>query len=744
MSGPLHVFLAVVVVCVCLGITGCRAAEGDPATNTGQIKLALPATPLPEGFSSYYHPVAAEVTPNIPGYALPLDWGQVTNAERFTYVKDAQRDLLTRNGFVLLGAGRSDDIADLYDSIEESGDPVWVTPDAVLHSFHIQFNETLKTVEETQLIPLALRLSEQLQQASEAQYNSFDGELREAARRNLAFFSVARQLLDPKASPPGVAGDNLVQQEIGLIEAHAGFAASPLFTYQEDYSQYLPRGHYTRSEPLKAYFKAMMWYGRMGLLLKGKDISGNALVTAEEARRQTLQAALIASLLYAPAQAEQESPAGAWRRLYLVTAFFAGFADDLTPYQYAEQIREVCGAAGTWAKLAEPETFVALREALAALPKPKIYSGAGRVVLMPPFSPEQLDETLADTQGLRFMSQRYTPDSYMFQQLIFPAVGPFTGQGEPFTMVMTPGGPQRNFARGLDVMAVLGSDRALQHLQDGGDTAYGKYDTQMAALRKQFGDLPANEWGRDLYAGWIYSLEALIQARPEGYPNFMRTAAWEDRQLQVALASWAQLRHDTILYAKQPYPPVAGSAPPPPPPKSAGFVEPLPEFYARMLALTNAMRDGLRDLGIMPSGTLPRLQSLASLLQALQDISVAELSGQALNEGQEEVIKYFHAYLNEGLHDTDPEGLKTTVVADVLTDPVGMLALEEGSGNVRQMVVAYSDPAGNVFLARGATLSYYEFKQPMADRLTDEAWRTLLAGADAPKPPEWVEGIGGK
>ena len=56
--------------------------------------------------------------------------------------------------------------------------------------------------------------------------------------------------------------------ELALINAAAGpsFQPSPIFpllAYGEDYSQYLPRGHYTRTDPLKAYFKSMMWYGRM-------------------------------------------------------------------------------------------------------------------------------------------------------------------------------------------------------------------------------------------------------------------------------------------------------------------------------------------------------------------------------------------------------------------------------------------------------------------------------------------------
>ena len=87
-----------------------------------------------------------------------------------------------------------------------------------------------------------------------------------------------------------------VTRELALIEKHAGFAPSPIFIYDEDYSQYVPRGHYTRSETLKRYFKAMLWYGRMTCLLKGNDSfgpGGDALISVAEARIQTFQAALL-------------------------------------------------------------------------------------------------------------------------------------------------------------------------------------------------------------------------------------------------------------------------------------------------------------------------------------------------------------------------------------------------------------------------------------------------------------------
>ncbi|RLF50767.1 MAG: hypothetical protein DRN11_04040, partial [Thermoplasmata archaeon] len=37
----------------------------------------------------------------------------------------------------------------------------------------------------------------------------------------------------------------------------------------------------------------------------------------------------------------------------------------------------------------------------------------------------------------------------------------------------------------------------------------------------------------------------------------------------------------------------------------------------------------------------------------------------------------------------------------------------------------------------GATLSYYEFKQPMEQRLTDEEWKEILQNSP-PQRPAWI------
>ena len=48
-----------------------------------------------------------------------------------------------------------------------------------------------------------------------------------------------------------------------------------------------------------------------------------------------------------------------------------------------------------------------------------------------------------------------------------------------------------------------------------------------------------------------------------------------------------------------------------------------------------------------------------------------------------------------------------------------------------------SDDQGAFQLAVGAVYSYYEFLQPISDRLTDEAWRAMLDAGTQPDRPAW-------
>ncbi len=114
-------------------------------------------------------------------------------------------------------------------------------------------------------------------------------------------------------------------------------------------------------------------------------------------------------------------------------------------------------------------------------------------------------------------------------------------------------------------------------------------------LNGQFAALGADTWTQNLYWGWLYCLLALLDEKGDGYPTFMKSQAWADKELNTGLGSWTELRHDTILYTKQSYATLGlemGS------PKK-GYVEPNPELYGRLASLVKMTGDGLSARGLL-------------------------------------------------------------------------------------------------------------------------------------------------
>jgi len=728
---------------------------------------------LSSAFLKYYEPIEEDFKTDMPAYSLPLDLDKITNFSSVSeeYLnKQEQKDLLKKNGFVVVKRGKTDDITTFYKKLIKENIPIYVTADTPLHLFHLLFDETLKETEEELFHPDVLKVTEALLEASKNDYKKLNGELKEAAKRNVAYFSVAMKLLDPNFSAPGYV-KKWVEWEIGEIEKHTGLPdhsisrEKALFRIPEDYSQYKPRGHYTRSKELEKYFKGMMWYGRMTFLLKGhKDFGpvsppAKALTDRETAKIQTLQASLISINSGNLKLKDGRSVSEVWDRIYAVSAFYSGFSDDLTIYDYRETLRKVFGNEFTTKELEKEEKFTQFLLELSKLTPPAIFSGTGGAGIDPGnieghklTSVEQLDSILTKTMGLRFMGQRYIPDSYILSQLVSPTVGTVPEKiPERFTVVYISDEriqPDlhysiRGFPRGLDVFSVFGSKRAEKHIKDYTDDEYPKYYTQLKDLRAEFSKLTDKEWNSNLYWSWLYALKTLTEERKKGYQTYQQTDAWLDRQLNTALASWAALRHNTILYAKQSYTPlhvgitsVTPTPPPPPPPK--GLLEPLPEFYKNILTTSKMAYAGLKDLNALTPSSEKRLSYLISLLEKLYQICKKQVENKTLGEEDNLFLGSFAEKLKSAIGDITDAGLKTTIVADVHTDINTKKCLEEASGYLDYIVVAYKRPAGDIVLAVGPILSYYEFKHPMSDRLTDEKWREILKSGKIPERPDWI------
>ncbi|MBN1934929.1 MAG: DUF3160 domain-containing protein, partial [Anaerolineae bacterium] len=624
------------------------------------------------------------------GYTLPVDLATVGGMDRPSF-GDAQRARLAQNGFVVTPAEWAE-FYQLYEQVRYDDMPVFVTTDSVFHIYHLLFDKMLRDLEREHFEPDIRALTAACLQSAQDIYAGQRGTpLEEIARRVVAYFAVANALINPQAvTPPEVA--DLVAAELALIEAHAGLAPSPIFGQSclsscdpcdtapppecldkpclcEDYSQYVPRGHYTRSEQLQRYFRTMMWYGRINMRLQKPDETRMALLITYILRHTKVDGAPAAEV---------------WGRVYDPTVFIVGKADDLGFHEYGALWDRVFGITAPISDIADESQLAAFVEAARQLPPPQINS-------MFVYIWEDEEQV---TQGFRFMGQRFVLDAYIFEQLIWREVGEL--------------GNERWLPKGLDVMAALGSEEAYAILGEIGETSYTHYPEQMAKLRGEISALQLDSWTQNLYWAWLYTFHPLLESKGAAYPAFMQTEAWACKDLNTALGSWTELKHDTILYAKQVMAEMGGGGPEELP---QGWVEPNPEVYARLLALTWMTRDGLASRDLLTENTQANLMRLTDLLEFLLDAAQRELSGEPLTEDDYLRIHYYGGELEAmtlASADAEGEGYRTyfeqpepaALVADVATDPNGEV-LEEAIGPIHEIFVIVPDDEGNLHLARG-------------------------------------------
>jgi len=695
------------------------APTAAPATPTTAGPLPTPPPGVyPPAFSEY--PV---VQVNLPAayaggdYSLPVDLNAVQGMDTVELTAQA-RALLSQNGFVVLppNPGEFREFYQIYEAHRYEQDNIFVTTDSIYHVYHLLFDKMLRDLERDYFIADLGSLTSAMLSASYQQYQSLRGtSLEEPALRNVAFFAVAAQLLGLPDAAPGEAAE-LVNAELGLINAAGGAQISPIWDRPdlapddkliEDYSQYKPRGHYTRSEELKKYFRAMMWYGRLTFRLND----------AFETRR----ALLLTQVLRSASAADGAPAVQLWENIYDPTVFIVGKADDLGYHEYGALMDSVFGADAAPQALADEAKFAQFMEETKNLPPPQINS-------MWVWIWQDQEQV---TKGFRFMGQRFTLDEYVFGQLIWRRVGT---QADP-----------RGLPKGLDFFAAMGSGEAYTILDDMGETHYENYDTQMTKVKTEVATLGLDSWTQNLYWSWLYALQPIIAVKDARYPAFMQTQAWARKDLQTALSSWTELKHDTILYAKQVMAELGGGGAEQPP---HGYVEPNPEAYARLLALAQMTENGLQARSLLSDLTKRNLDNLIEELTFLKTASEKELAGTALTEDEYWHILYWGGVLEQftlaaadttGDLDRDLSDQKAALIADVATGPSptgGLVALEEAIGQPTWIYVVLPDQPWRI--AVGAVYSYYEFPVPAANRMTDEEWQAQIEAGANPPHPDWT------
>lgn len=653
------------------------------------------------------------LVPSVEPYKVAEDFSNVEYEDEFDnwfnpsheYASETAAELrqgLITNNFAVVRDSYNE-FFDVYESNRYLMFPNFVTVDSLMHTYHLYFAYLMKQTERGFLSDRLKTLTQSMMEESVNQYKELQGsEWKEAALRNMEFFYVAELLQDNAVSavPNDAEFNSVVHAEYDKIMEAAGIEECALTDKNEDYSQYKPRGYYEGDENLEKYFRTMMWYGRIAFPFESPEM---------------VKSAILMSL------AIDKDPE-AWKDIYKITGFFAGASDDPGYDQVITQIESAYGQIPEAKDLVGNEAALNdCGEKLMALDPPKINSipvREGENPVIPSY---------------RFMGQRFTIDAAIMQRLVYSAVEE-NGSGE-----------RRYLPDTLDVAAALGSETALDILKEQGDTEYKNYNENLFFAREHFDNSDASLWDASLYSGWLNILRPLFEQKKEGYPSYMQSEEWTKKNLETFAGSFAELKHDTILYSKQLMAEMGGGDMEVL--DDRGYVDPQPVVYSRFIALSEKTKKGLEESGMIGNGEKENLEKLTEIARRLLEISEKELTNAELTEDDYEFIRCYGGYIEHFWIEVNKDEMEETpadsyqapspVVADIATDPNGTV-LEVGTGKVDTLYVVFPID-GKLRIGRGSVYSFYQFEMPISERMTDSEWRVRLSGGYLDDDWNWVE-----
>ncbi|HOJ07090.1 MAG TPA: DUF3160 domain-containing protein [Ignavibacteriaceae bacterium] len=622
--------------------------------------------------------------------------------------------------------------------------PVFVSTDAILHAFHISYDRILTDMEVGLLEDRLTELLWNLRNSMNQLHNNYGSnpEMITMLKDVDVYVTVPLLLLEENVQPYYPENNVMIDSILNWIDNEQGGISSTIFSSTcrvMDWSQFKPRGHYVYNPStqinLEGYFRAMMWLGRIELYLIAPSSHPVQCSNQkfQDIQRQAIDAFLIDELF------DIANAKPIYEEMENILKFFVGESDNVTldNLDYLKQAISL----NSPTELLDSLKMVEFQDTL------KNQAFAYQLILSQIlFSNPMIPDTILPASAFMMFGQRFVIDSYVTGSVVYDRIKYF---GVKIC---------RLFPSTLDVLFSIGNSASAQLLID--ELNVFHYSTNLAALRYLIDHYDQNFWESSIYNYWLNSIRKLNPPEDRStFPEFMKTAAFWQQKMNTQLASWTELRHDNLLYAKQSY--TGGTVCSYP----YSFVEPFPEFYSTLNDYSNEALNYFTSLNFPDPAIKNKIiyyfGRCKGITDTLKIICEKELAGIPFNSGEQAFLAgmiYQTGQSGVSLDGWYPnlfyddvfrgewgyEGLMESdhIVADIHTTPtncsggsIGAIS-HVGTGNINLGVFITENHLGELTAFVGPVMSYYEYRTTNFLRLTDDEWEnTYLQSA---LRPEWV------
>lgn len=640
-----------------------------------------------------------DIETNVKPYEVPKNYKMIHGFAQDEYSKSYNEHIMQNiiNDGFFINYEKFEQPFSLYEMNQYTFGNSFITTDSIVHLYHIIYLGMMEEMEQNSLKQKFIALSKNCLDNAINDYKEAKGDDKNLTLRNAALFLCALDLLeaDYDGEAPSEVRD-LADKELENIKAE-GNAVSNITGEEIDYSQFKARGNYTKNENLKKYFKVNMLYSQELVHLENPDESINL-----EALKQ--------AILISRTMLKDETSFKLWQDIYKPISFLVENTEDTTPIDIYKSISTATKENTIEAVLAD-NVVNAVADEIKNKENPKIKPDSGKV--------------------FAFLPQRAVVDNTWLQNL-----------------VDTRPQSQRPVVSGVDLMALLGNSLAERlTLTNEDNLKWDEFKEKYEETKAMVDARTDKEEKANIYRTWLWVLKAFNNEYGEGYPDFMKSEKWQYKDLNTALASWAQLKHDTILYAKEFGAEMGGYDPV----EVKHYVEPNVNLYRRVKYLVGLTMDADEKYSLLNETQRDRLKDFDNMLEFLIKVSLEELKDEITSDEDNERLSViggemeniFMAF-NDGGGDFEiaPRDRDTANVADiqmigsnVVNKPAGSF-LEVGSGRFSTMYVIYRLD-DKYYIGRGPVMNYYEFYSD--HRLDNNEFKEMLPVYDMDGEKDKVE-----